>query len=129
MPVRVDTESPALGLIREIDGPFGLELRLQLGRHDVVDQAGDVPGRQLAEAHGLEIAVEPDARRLAGDQVEVGTALLDDELEKRVDSVHVTRPWRHRRTSSGAARGASRMRRSPTCHRRAGTPRWDRYLH
>ena len=53
-----------LGLVGEVDGRALRQLLALLRRHEFVEELGHVMFRQLAEAHGLQVAMQADARRL-----------------------------------------------------------------
>src|SRR5204863_8997995 len=54
----------------------------------LLEEVVHVAIRQLAKAHGLQVAVQAQAQRLARDQVDVRAALLHGQLQERVDAVH-----------------------------------------
>ena len=41
---------------------------------------------QIPESNGMQLSVDPNARCMTRNKVEIGTALLDGKLEKRLDA-------------------------------------------
>ncbi len=85
----VDAEAPALGNgVGEIGPILGFEpLERRLG-HDLVERLLHEIRRELLRPQGGEIAVQADARRIAGDEMQVGSLPLEDFDEIRVDHGH-----------------------------------------
>ena len=85
----VDPEAPAtLQRVGEIGAVLGLEaLERRLGQ-DLVERLFDELRRQLLGLERREIAEQADARRIAGDEMQVRAALLEDFDEQGVDLGH-----------------------------------------
>src|SRR5262249_53406444 len=89
------TVAERVGKIRTV---LRLEALERLLRHDLVERLLDRFRRQLVGPQRRDITVQADARRVAGDEVQVRAALLQHLDQQRIDGRHGLRSLSDRRS-------------------------------
>ncbi len=100
----VDAKAPVTRQrIGEIRTVVGLEALDGFARHDLVQGLLDEIGRQRFRTERGQVAVTADARRIPGDQVQVGPLAFEDLFQHCVDLCHGQK-FRRRRQPAAADR-------------------------
>src|SRR4029077_5208594 len=112
LPHDIDAEASAAGEgVGEIRALLGLEALERLLRHDLVQRLLDRLGGKPVGLERGEITVQADARRVAGNEVQVRAALLQHLNQQLIDEGHGLTPisWRNsppRRRAPRASRSS-----------------------
>src|SRR3989440_1413488 len=108
MPHDVDAEAPAVGeRVGEVGASLGLETLQRRLRQDLVERLLDELRSELIGPERREIAEQADTRRIAGDEVQIRAALLNDFEQQGVDLRHAVRCAQAAEFEVGAGAGAA----------------------